>query len=73
MKFYIEGTNKWVEVIMRKWNGYGYSEDFSADFFIDFKDEAEYSEEEISAVLELCVEYCDEYDCYMFVDEGENV
>ena len=72
MRFYIEGTNKWTEVIIRKWNGHSYGEDFSNDILIDFKDGAEYSEEEIWTALEWCVEYCDEYDCYLFVDEGEN-
>lgn len=44
MRFYIEGTNKWVEIAMRKREGRHYSEDFSADILIDFKDEAVYSE-----------------------------
>ena len=72
MKFYIEDTTKWVEVIMRKWNGYCYSEDFSNDILIDFKDKATYSEEEIFAALEWCVKYRDEHDCYLFVEEGDD-
>lgn len=73
MKFYIDGTNKWVKIAMRKWEGRRYGVDFSADILIDFKDEVVYSEEEIFAVLEWCSEYCDEYDCQLFVEEGENV
>ena len=72
MKMYIEGTTKWVEIRMRKWNGYGYGADFSMDILIDFKDGGTYSEEEISAVLEWCAEYCDEFDCMMFVEEGDD-
>lgn len=70
MKFYIEGTNKWVKIAMRKWQGRRYGEDFSADVLIDFNDKAEYTVEEISAVLEWCAEYCDEYDCKLFVEDG---
>ena len=73
MKFYIEGTNKWVKIAMRRWRGRRYGDDFSADVLIDFKDGASYSEEEICAVLDWCAEYCDENDCNLFVEEGENV
>lgn len=73
MKFYIEGANKWVKIAIRKWKDRRYGEDFSADILIGFKDGAEYSDEEISAVLEWCSEYCDEYDCQLFVEEGEYV
>lgn len=34
MRFYIEGTDKWTEVRIRKWNGRGYGEDFSNEILI---------------------------------------
>lgn len=71
MKFYIDGTNKWVKVSLRKWTGRSYGEDFSNEILIDFKDGGEYTDQEISAVLEWCAEYCDEHNCNMFVEEGE--
>lgn len=73
MRLYTEGTNKWTEIRMRKWNGCGYGEDFSNDILIVFKDGGEYTEQEIINILEWCVEYCDEYDCQLFVEDGENV
>lgn len=72
MKFYIEGTTKWVKISIRKWDGRRYGEDFSNEILIDFKDSAVYSEEEIFAVLEWCAEYCDEYDCQLLVEEGDD-
>ena len=71
MKMYIEGTNKWIKIEMRKWLDNHYGADFSADILIDFEDGAEYSEEEIHEAIEWCVEYYDEYDCQLLVEEGE--
>ena len=72
MKFYIEGTNKWVKIVMRKWLGDHYGGDFSIDVLIDYIDQAGYTEREIYSVLEWCAEYCDEYDCQLIVEEGED-
>lgn len=71
MKFYIENTNKWVKVSIRKWNGNSYGEDLSNEILIDLKDGGDYTQEEITAVLEWCAEYCDELDYNMFVEDGE--
>ena len=72
MKMDIKDTNKWVKVSIRKWNGHGYGEDFSNDILVDFSDGGEYTQHEITDVLEWCAEYCDEYDCNMFVEDGED-
>lgn len=72
MKFYIEGTNKWVKIAMRKWTGRRYGEDFSEGVLIDFKNDGMYSEVETCELLEWCSDYCDEHDCQLFVEEGED-
>lgn len=72
MRFYLEGTNKWTEVRMRKWNGHGYGDDFSNDILIDFSEYFVYTKQEIINILEWCAEYCDENDCQLFVEEGDD-
>lgn len=72
MRFYIEGTNKWTEIRMREWNGYGYGADLSNDILSEFSEYFVYTEQEIIDVLEWCAEYCVEHDCQLFVEEGDD-
>lgn len=71
MTFYIKDTDKLVKIAVRKWLGRHYGPDFSGDILIDLKDGGNYTEKEIIDVLEWCAEYCDEYDCQLFVERGK--
>ena len=70
MRLYIEYTNKWTEVRVRKWNGHSDGEDFSNEILTDYKDGGQYTEQEIIDVIDWCRYYCNENECYLFVEEG---